>query len=513
MAKKSTTDTCCLTLPLIVEKWQSDRLEKRFECARQIYNTLLRYELKKLRKLEESEEYKTVLEQIARIKEEKGENAKKELKPLYDTLNKLRSDDGFSEYGFITDVKPFYKHFKSNIGSSVAVHGIAPQVWKAFEKYFFGNGKKIHFKKRGEISSLRGYSIAGKSGGVEIIFKGTQIKWKDLTLRIKLDPDNAYETEMLRNRIKYCRIIKKPGKNKPHWYVQLSLEGKPTVKCDKETGEVLHPVGKGAVGIDIGPRTIAIASENEVSLLELADKVQNIEREKALLQRKLDRSRRATNPDNYNPDGTFKRGVKLTRNKSKRYIKNQQKLAFLQHKQADIRKRQHNELANHLMTLGDRFYVEDMNWQGLAKRAQKTEISEKTGRYKKKKRFGRSVGNKAPAMLIELLKQKLTSRGYENGLAKVPTSLRASQYNHVTDEYVKKELSERWNVMPDGRKIQRDIYSAFLLQHLSGDGTDFDRKALEKDYEKFVLLHDAEIERIRKTPKTIASMGIVRRAG
>ncbi len=37
---KATTDTCCLTLPLKLEKWHADRLEKRLEIARQIYNTL-----------------------------------------------------------------------------------------------------------------------------------------------------------------------------------------------------------------------------------------------------------------------------------------------------------------------------------------------------------------------------------------------------------------------------------------------------------------------------------------
>lgn len=49
---RSTTPTCCLTLPLRLEKWQEDKLDKRFEIARQIYNTLLRAERKKLRQLE-----------------------------------------------------------------------------------------------------------------------------------------------------------------------------------------------------------------------------------------------------------------------------------------------------------------------------------------------------------------------------------------------------------------------------------------------------------------------------
>ena len=66
------------------------------------------------------------------------------------------------------------------------------------------------------------------------------------------------------------------------------LEGKPVVKCNENTGEVLHPVGNGAVGIDIGPQTIAYVSDTELALKELADRVNNIERDKRVLQRKLD---------------------------------------------------------------------------------------------------------------------------------------------------------------------------------------------------------------------------------
>ena len=61
---KSSTDTCCLTLPLKLEKWQEDCLAKRYEIARQIYNTLVRAEFKKLNELERTPEYKKILEQI-----------------------------------------------------------------------------------------------------------------------------------------------------------------------------------------------------------------------------------------------------------------------------------------------------------------------------------------------------------------------------------------------------------------------------------------------------------------
>lgn len=426
--KKSSTDTCCLTLPLKLEKWQEDRLSKRFEIARQIYNTMVRAELKKLRKLKQSEEYRNLQECILPL-DWKNVSDKPKLKKLYKERDDLLKSNGFSEYGFKSDIKDYYKHFNENIGSSVAVHGIAPQVWAAFEKMLFKKeGKRVHFKKAGDIQSLRGYSVTGKSGGVEIIFRGTYIEWKGLRLPLKLSPHNAYEAEMLSYRVKYVRLLHKPGKSKDRWYAQLSLEGKPVVKRDPANGKPIHPVGQGVVGLDIGPQTLAYASEKEVNLLELADRVRNIEQEKRRLQRKLDRSRRSTNPDNYNADGTIRRGMKLTHNKSRRYLKLQKELSYIQHQQAETRKRQHTMLANHLLSLGDCFCVEDMAWLSLTHRAKKTEVSEKTGRIKRKKRFGKSVANKAPATLIGILRQKCLSLGIP-GVIEVPTSVKASQYN------------------------------------------------------------------------------------
>ena len=114
-------------------------------------------------------------------------------------------------------------------------------------------------------------------------------------------------------------------------------------------------------------------------------------------------------------------------------------------------------------------------------------------------------------MLIGLLDQKLKSRGLD-GVVKVKTTVRASQFNHISGEYQKKPLGQRWNDMPDGRRIQRDLYSAFLLQHMNAAQDGFDVAALNRDYENFVVLHDNVIEELQTAPKTLSSMGIVRTA-
>lgn len=496
-------------MPLKTEKWQEDRLAKRFEIARQIYNTMVRAELKKLRRVKQTPEYRKIQAEIRSL-DWRNDADKPKLKKLYEQRNKLLSAAGFTEYSFKSDIKDYYKHFNDNIGSSVAVHGIAPQVWAAFDKMLFHkDGKQVHFKKMGDVRSLRGYSVSGKSGGVEIMFRGSYIEWKGLKLPLKLDPDNLYEQEMLRYRIKYVRILRKPGKNKERWYAQLVLEGKPVIKRNPDDLKPVHPVGHGAVGLDIGPQTLAYSSATATDLLELADHVQNIEHEKWRIQRKMDRSRRATNPNNFNADGTIRRGVKLTHNKSKRYRQLQKELAYIQHRQAEIRRRQHIELANHLLSLGDSFYVEDMAWPSLTHRAKKTEISEKTGRFKRKKRFGKSIANKAPATLIEILKNKCIALGLP-GVVKVPLKLAASRYNHLTKEYTEKSLSQRWNIMPDGKRIQRDLYSAFLLQHYEPTTENFNQNSLEQDYPQFVPLHDQTILRLSAMPRTLSSMGIRR---
>lgn len=361
--KKSSTDTCCLTLPLKLEKWQEDRLAKRFEIARQLYNTLVHAELKRLVQIKRTAEY-LENEQKIRALDRNNPADRAKLQELYKEQRKSLKTAGFTDYSFTTDMGKYYKHFRDNIGSSVAVHGIAPQVWAAFDKVLFKKGgKKVHYKKPGEVNSVQGYSRTGKSGGTEIMFRGPYIEWKGLKLPLKLSPDNAYETDMLQRRVKLVRLVRRPGKRRDRWYAQLVLEGKPAIKADPVTGKAVHPIGSGPVGLDIGPQTLAYSAAWVAGLVELADRVQNIEQEKRCLQRKMDRSRRATNPDNYAEDGTIRRGVKLTHNKSKRYRRSQQELKYLQHRQVEIRKLQHIQLANHLLSLGDHFYVE--KWNGL----------------------------------------------------------------------------------------------------------------------------------------------------
>lgn len=173
-------------------------------------------------------------------------------------------------------------------------------------------------------------------------------------------------------------------------------------------------------------------------------------------------------------------------------------------KQAAIRKLQHEILANEILSQGNNIYVETMDYAGLQKRAKKTEKNDK-GKFKKKKRFGKSLANKAPAMLLSIIDRKL--KYYDRQLIKIDTySVKASQYNHFDETYKKKKLSNRWNDF-NGIKLQRDIYSAFLIMNVNPDLKSINKEQCDKTFNKFLILHNKEVERL-KGNKNLSSIAI-----
>ena len=478
--------------PLRTEKYQEDILNKRFEIGRNIYNSLVNVTQKRYKEMIKTKKYRNLLSSLM--------VNKKTDKDIWKQMNDIRKQYGMSEYSFHKDVKQMQKHFKDNIDSFTA-QKIATELWKSYEKLFYRNGKKVYYKKHGSFNTLE-----GKSNKQGIRFKDDVLIWNGLIIPVIVDYDNYYDYQAFQRDICYCRIVRKFIRKRYKYYVQIVFKGNPPVKVNIETGEIKHHIGQGDVGLDIGISTIAIVSETDVKILELADQVQNIENQKQKLLRKMDRSRRATNPNNYNQDGTIKKqgNKKVIWNKSNHYIKYQNKLKELYRKQADVRKYQHECLANYIISLGNKIYVEKMNFKGLQRRSKSTEKNGK-GKFKSKKRFGKSLANKAPSMLLSIIDRKLKYFGEE--LIEINTfEAKASQFNHFDKTYTKKTLSQRWNDF-DGIKIQRDIYSAFLIMNICDDLKSFDIDKCNKRFDNFYQLHNLEVDRL-KGHKNLSSIAI-----
>ena len=327
-----------------------------------------------------------------------------------------------------------------------------------------------------------------------------------------------YQQEALKCGVKFCRITRKWVKIKWKYYAQLVLEGYPPIKCDSN-GVAKHPVKQGRIGIDIGTQTIAFCGKDVCGLRVLAPSAiaetrNGLTKEIARVMRQMDRSRRAMNPRYYNENGTIKRlkrknGHKQIRhwNYSKNYYRLLYKLRDLNRKLAAVRKTEHYILANEMLTYGNEFVVEDMNYKALQKRSKKTKINPKTGRAHTKKRFGKTIGRCAPALFITILGQKASR--YGGSVIKVSTfETKASQFDHTDDSYTKKKLSQRFAKLSDGTIVQRDLYSAFLLLHLRKNLQSYNKKTIKKDFPQFKKLHNETKERLQNNHEWLpASVG------
>ena len=133
--------------PLKTEKYQEDILDKRFEIGRQIYNSLVSITQKRYREMIKTKKYRGLISQLS--------GDKKKDKPIWKQINEIRKQFGMSEYSFYYDVKKLQHHFSDNIDSRTA-RKIASNLWRAYEKLFYGNGEKIHYKRYGSLNSLEG---------------------------------------------------------------------------------------------------------------------------------------------------------------------------------------------------------------------------------------------------------------------------------------------------------------------------------------------------------------------
>jgi len=166
-----------------------------------------------------------------------------------------------------------------------------------------------------------------------------------------------YEQEALSCRVKFYRITRRWYPDGWKYFLQLVLEGNAPIKLAPQTGEPLHPMGQGRVGHDIGTQTVASCGDKDAKLLELAPQAQDIQKELRRVNRAMDRSRRAVNPEFFNEDGTVIRKNRLPAHclaksgrrawkDSKRYKELAAYRRYLYGKQAMVRTQCHNEMAN-----------------------------------------------------------------------------------------------------------------------------------------------------------------------
>lgn len=372
----------------------------------------------------------------------------------------------------------------------------------------------------------------------------------------------------------YASLVCENIRGRLRVFCHITIEGRPCPK-KKRDGTPRHQYGTGTAGVDLGPQCVEVVTPETAAAANLAERngrstFESEAKEKELL-RAMDRSRRATNPQYYNEDGTIRRGKKHWKY-SNRYRRLRQHHRDLCRKNAASRHYAINEMVNDFRELADEVHIEPDNVKAMQRRA-KTKPADQTadqpagaepgtdaaplsaeptpsadtappavtppppadaappaakqppsadaalrtddsGGGKKprgqkggkkirrrgtgrKKRFGRSILHRCPGYFFARLCQVFESTGGQ--FLVVDRMYRASQYDHKSNQYVKKKLSQRWHEFSDGSSVQRDLYSAFLLMCSKADLSAPDRDLCIRLFDDFVKHHDACLARIESS--------------
>jgi hypothetical protein len=377
---------------------------------------------------------------------------------------RLRTHYGFSEFGLHEAAKRLRTSWLAEHIDSLMAQKLASRAYQSANRVCVGEARRVRFRSKGRgldsvegktnTSGLRFHLQAGAEGN-----RGW-LSWNGEHIPVLIDWQDEVVHHGLQQRVKYVRLLRQRASSPLAqgadcrgfvYYVQLILQGHPLQKRK-------NLPGKGAVGLDLGPSTLAIVpQQGPARLLLLAEELAPDARKRRRLQRHMERQRRANNPEHYDAQGRIKKrrsgqGRRVWR-ESQSYQKTRRRLAASERKLAAHRRSLHGHLANQIIRLGDDLRIENISYKGW------------------QRCFGRSVGLRAPGRFVDAVKC-VVARTRTAQLHEISTfQTRLSQLCHACGTYTRKPLAQRFHRCPHcglGQQtlIQRDLYSAWLASEL-----------------------------------------------
>jgi transposase len=402
------------------------KLEKIKNAYRRIYNATLGELKRKLEKARKSIDW------------QKAKEMKKGSTQRQEAFASIRKDYCLSQSQAQKIAATHRQGHLEELTNSRVAQQLAKRAFRAIEKLMYGKSKKVRFRKYEEFMSFEGNDNI--TGVVVNISTGT-VKVNNSLFLYKIDLKNPYHLHALAHRVKFSRIVKKVIKGKSRWYVQMVLEGKPYKNPEHTTQN-----GK-VVGLDLGPRTIAVSTLETSFQQEFCPQLKKKQKEIRLLQRKLERSRRTNNPQNYDEKGRIKKGKKVWKTTNS-YKRTKTELKDLNRKQAYHRKSLQGKLANEIIKLGNIINTEKVSYKAW------------------QKLYGKSILNQAPSAFEGILTRKAETLG--GGTNKINTYQTALSQHCICGEQEKKALSERTHRCKKcGFMAPRDELSAYLALYTS----------------------------------------------
>ena len=426
MNRRNPTSSFVVTLPLITKGRDQVVMRKRFEAGKRLYNALLAEGLRRLSTMRTDPRWA----ELATLPKSAAKN---------EGYKAIRTAFGFTEYAlsaFGTQRKN--QLWKAHLGAH-ETQLVAKRVFSALNQYSFGKRGKPRFKGRKRpLCSLEGKSPAS---GIRYDVSTGCLSWSGLLMPAMLPPigKDPYLDDALSNRVKFARVLWRNVNGKTRYFVQLVLDGSPPATVHSRDG-----LGD----LDIGPSTVAVFSEYGAQLHPFCPGVDPCAKTLRRLQRKADRSLRATNPHAFDEQGRWKPGQKITASNRLKALRS--RIANTARQLQARRKNEHGQRVNALLQQANTWQIEKLSYKAF------------------QKMFGKSVMKRAPGAFVDTLKRKAESAGGK--VIELNTrALKMSQYDHCTETYTKKPLSQRWHPLGGGTGlVQRDVYSALLAMCTDG---------------------------------------------
>ncbi|WP_147094856.1 hypothetical protein [Vibrio superstes] len=458
-------------------------MNSRFNAAQQLYNACLTDALKRVDLMLLDDDYKTARSLSRKAytytkDSEEQKATKQEAAKLYTTLREKYGLQKYSLNPVAAKHRKAAPHIYQHIDSQSA-KAIAARVMKSIDKYLLNYGKKNkkgrslyrpHFKRFGMVNSIE--SLNHQQG---ILFdpETSTVNWNAcranvaakhsaLTFHVMYaskEGKSLYEQHALQHRIKFCRILRKTYGRNTAFVLQVCFEGTPY----KRPELLDNSKSKTPKGIDVNSHSIAIASAREAKLhpLPIACKgVAMLQAELSAIERKMSRSRMASNPECFEI-GSKRKGRKTVevnrplkgkrmKNFSNNYKKLSNRKARLSRKLAAGRKTNQGELANLILSDSSYLKIEKVWYKGW-----------------QKSRLGKAIGKHGHGALERLIKRRCAE--LDIGFEYIdPWKTALSQYCHVCQNRTKKVIYERHTCCNQG--WDRDKYSALLALFCSFDG-------------------------------------------
>jgi hypothetical protein len=112
-------------------------------------------------------------------------------------------------------------------------HTAATRAFNAILQYAFGKRGRPQFRRRDRYNSFE-----SKEAKSTIIWRDGAVRTAGRVILPILDPASAWQSEALKAKTKYCRIIRRDIRGRGRWYVQLVQEGLTPPRRETKRGVV-----------------------------------------------------------------------------------------------------------------------------------------------------------------------------------------------------------------------------------------------------------------------------------